>query len=70
MTSLDQQITELECKIAFQDETIELLNQTVIKQQSMLEDLQIQLTKLKAQLVAINDSGQMVQQQEPPPPHY
>ncbi|MCP4040803.1 MAG: SlyX family protein, partial [Gammaproteobacteria bacterium] len=36
---LEERIIELETKVAFQDETIELLNQTVIQQQQAIDQL-------------------------------
>lgn len=66
---LEQRLTELESKLAFAEDLVETLNQTVIRQQRQLDSLQEQLRLLHQQL---RDS----QPDEPStlrdeiPPHY
>lgn len=66
----DARLVELETRLAFQDHTLAVLNETVVEQGRALEALSRRfelalddLSKLRTTLLA--DPGQ-----EPPPPHY
>lgn len=66
--SVDARIAELEMRQAFQDDTIQALNDVIVEQQRAL-------TKLEAQLEALaqrqNDlHGQFDETPNDPPPHY
>lgn len=65
----EQRITDLESRLAFQDDTIQALNDVLVAQQRELERLQLQVEALaKRQEEA---SGQFeVSEDEAPPPHY
>ncbi len=70
MTELEQRLTTLETRLAFQDDTIDALNtelatlqETVLRMQRALELLARRQVDLAAILPA--DAGE-----EPPPPHY
>ncbi len=65
-----QRIDELEMKVAFQENTIEQLNQSLIEQQFILEKMQIQLRYLAQKLKDIQPSNIATQAEETPPPHY
>ncbi|AZL75196.1 SlyX family protein [Pseudomonas sichuanensis] len=67
--SLEMQIVELETRQAFQDDTIQALNDVVIEQGRVIERLQLQVAEL------IKRYEEMVGQygsegEEAPPPHY
>lgn len=67
---MHDRITELEIKLSFQEELLDTLNQTVIRQQQQMDLLQQQLRVLYQQVknyAGATDSG--MQQQEIPP-HY
>ena len=70
MDSLQQQIDELETKLAFQDLTVEQLNQEVIKLNDLLSRQQQQIQMLVGKLQAIAPSNIASQSEETPPPHY
>lgn len=66
--SIDARMAELEMRQAFQDDTIQALNDVIIEQQHLL-------ARLEAQLVALaqrqNDlHGQFDDTPNDPPPHY
>ncbi|WP_153789072.1 SlyX family protein [Pseudomonas sp. EMN2] len=67
--SLEMQIVELETRQAFQDDTIQALNDVVVEQGRVIEHLQLQVAEL------IKRYEEMVGQygsegEEAPPPHY
>ncbi len=58
----------LEEKFAYQDKTIDDLNDVIIEQQAQLTSLEDKIRRLEAMLAAIENSpGGVVEQ---PPPHY
>lgn len=66
---MESRITELETRQAFQDDTIQALNDVVVEQHRVIERLQLQMAEL------IKRHEEMVGQyagggEEPPPPHY
>ncbi|MCX4028720.1 SlyX family protein [Endozoicomonas sp. SM1973] len=68
--SLEDKLIDLETKLAFQDDTIDQLNQVLIKQQQQIDQLIDQVTLLKQAIAAImNDPGSGMSGQEKPP-HY
>ncbi len=71
VTELESKITDLECKLAFQEDTVDQLNDTVIQQQKQIETLVNYLQKMQAQITSLQeDNSVMPVEQEPPPPHY
>ena len=64
-------IEDLQVRIAHQDLAIEVLNETVMRQDQMLSDLQAEVTRLRERLLALQPSplGENAGP-EPPPPHY
>ena len=64
-----ERLTEMECKYAFQQETIEALNAEVTKQWTIIDQLMKKMERMTDQIVTLED--QMVDpRNEPPPPHY
>lgn len=63
-------LIELETKIAFQEQTIDELNQALIAQQFSLEKLQLQVKNLAERLQGISASNVASRAEETPPPHY
>ncbi|KWU50851.1 SlyX family protein [Pseudomonas palleroniana] len=66
---LQDRVTDLESRLAFQDDTIETLNDILVTQQRAVERLQLQMTALlKRQEEMV---GQFeTSEEEAPPPHY
>ena len=67
---MNQQLERLETKLAFQEMTIEQLNQTVTALQSDVSKLKEQLTLLSHRLKASQISNIASATEETPPPHY
>lgn len=65
---MDDRIIELEKKSAFQEDTIESLNQVVIEQQKRLEQLEKRLKFVTDQLEGSDIIKKL--EDEAPPPHY
>lgn len=70
MADLDIRVEELETKQAFQDMTIEELNQQVVKLNDLVADQQQIIQHLIGKLKAIEPSNMASQADETPPPHY
>jgi len=66
---MDARLNELEAKLAFAEDMIETLNQTVIRQQGQLDLLQQQLRLLHQQLQAALP-GEARNLRDEIPPHY
>ncbi|NER59823.1 hypothetical protein G3435_07185 [Pseudomonas sp. MAFF212428] len=67
--TLDARVTELESRLAFQDDTLLALNDVLVEQQRVVERLQLQmgaLLKRYEEMVGQYDSSD----EESPPPHY
>jgi len=67
--SLEQGVTELESRLAFQDDTIQALNDVLVEQQRVVERLQLQMAAvLKRQEEMVGQIGSF--EEDAPPPHY
>ena len=68
---MDQRVTELEIRLTHLEDTIDVLNQTVIKQSDEIDVLQLQITILDKKLKAAQVSSPIAHEsEETPPPHY
>ncbi len=67
---LSARIDALEVRVAYQDQTIEDLNQTVVEQWRKIESLRRQLAELLDRVQEVEDSAGPTSRPEPPPPHY
>lgn len=66
---MEERLNELEAKLAFAEDLIETLNQTVIRQQAQLDSMQQQLRLLHQQLQeALPDETRTPRDEIPP--HY
>ncbi|MDH4610834.1 SlyX family protein [Pseudomonas sp. BN102] len=67
--SLEMRIADLESRLAFQDDTIQTLNDVLVGQQRVVERLQLQLAALaRRQEELLSQFGSS--EDEAPPPHY
>ena len=67
--SAELRIIELETRQAFQDDTIQALNDVVVEQGRVIERLQLQMAELiKRDEERVGQSGS--EGEEAPPPHY
>ena len=70
MNTIENRLMELEAKVAFQDETIEILNDELKAHQQQLAKMKRQTELLAENLKEAQQPSLMSQMQEPPPPHY
>ncbi|MDE1515978.1 MULTISPECIES: SlyX family protein [Vibrio] len=70
LTQLQIQIEDLECKLAFQDQTIEMLNDALTQQQLLISKMQDQMQYMVGKVKNIDSSNLADPAQETPPPHY
>jgi SlyX protein len=68
--TLEERIEKLETQIAFQDDTIEQLNQSLIRQQEDINRLIKIIERMRAQLESLQPETVIDQALETPPPHY
>jgi SlyX protein len=70
MNDLENRVMELEAKVSFQDDTIDILNDELRTHQKHLAKMQRQIELLGEKMKENQNSGIVSQHQEPPPPHY
>ncbi|KAF2390561.1 MULTISPECIES: SlyX family protein [Pseudomonas] len=67
--SLEERVNDLESQLAFQDDTIQSLNDILVTQQRVVERLQLQMAALLRRQEEM--AGQFESsEEEAPPPHY
>ncbi|WP_337880033.1 SlyX family protein [Rheinheimera sp.] len=67
---LQQQIIDLESKLAFQEDAVLALNNELLEHQKRIEKLQRQVLLLAEKLSRSDNSDILRPEEEPPPPHY
>ncbi len=67
---MNERLTELEVRVAFQEKTIQDLNEVVTRQQREIDQLTRELEAVKSRLAAQAPSMVIPQEEEKPPPHY
>jgi SlyX protein len=67
--SMEERVNDLESQLAFQDDTIQSLNDILVTQQRVVERLQLQMAALLRRQEEM--AGQFESsEEEAPPPHY
>lgn len=66
--SLEMRISDLESRLAFQDDTIQTLNDVLVDQQRLIDRLQLQLAALARR--QDEQHNQFGSEDNQPPPHY
>lgn len=67
--TMEARIVELETRLAFQDDTIQALNDALVEQQKLLDRLQLHMAALSRRQEEIGAQFE-TSAQESPPPHY
>lgn len=67
--SLEERVMELESRLAFQDDTIQALNDVLVVQRRELDHLQQQMAAMLERQQEIGSQFEAFQE-EAPPPHY
>jgi SlyX protein len=67
--SLDERVMELESRLAFQDDTIQALNDVLVAQQRSLDRMQLQMAALVKRQEEMGGQFEALEE-EAPPPHY
>lgn len=67
---MENRIIDLESKLAFQDETINDLNEVITDQQQQLDQLREDIRLLNLRISSVAESSSVSEEKEPPPPHY
>ena len=66
----EDRITELEIRLTHIEDTLDVLNQTVIEQHKLIDQLQLQISLLDKKLKAVASSNIAPESEETAPPHY
>ena len=68
---MDERVTELEIRITHMEDTIDALNEALVKQYEVIDDLQFQITVLEKKLKAYAEEEPVAKESEETlPPHY
>ncbi|MHB1141890.1 MAG: SlyX family protein [Sulfuricaulis sp.] len=67
---MNERLTELEVRVAFQEKTIQDLNEVVTDQQRRIDRLTQELEAVKSRLAGLAPALVIPQEDEKPPPHY
>ncbi len=67
---LQSRLDELEMKLAFQEQTIDELNDALTKQQFMIDRMEVQLKFMVGKVKGMQTSNMANESEETPPPHY
>ena len=70
ITKLEQRIDDLECQMAFQEQTISDLNDALTQQQLLITKMQDQMKYMVGKIKSMNTSNLADPSEETPPPHY
>ena len=64
---IEERINDLQSRLAFQDDTIQALNDVLVAQQRQLERLQLQMTALIKRQEEVGSQFGMAEDEAPPP---
>jgi SlyX protein len=65
-----QRVTELELKLAHQEQALEDLSDMVTRQWQVIDRLEREVRRLSEQLVDLEGAGKTTAPKDAPPPHY
>ncbi|AIU65912.1 SlyX family protein [Vibrio coralliilyticus] len=67
---LENRLNDMECQLAFQEQTIESLNDALSQQQLLITKMQDQMKYVVGKVKNMDSSNLADPSQETPPPHY
>jgi SlyX protein len=67
---LENRVNDLECQLAFQEQTIEELNEALSQQQLLITKMQDQMKFVVGKVKNMDGSNLADASEETPPPHY
>ncbi|WP_061019162.1 SlyX family protein [Vibrio splendidus] len=67
---LESRVNDLECQLAFQEQTIEELNEALSQQQMLITRMQDQMKFVVGKVKNMDGSNLADPSEETPPPHY
>ena len=67
---MENEIIDLQSKLAFQDEAISELNHVITDQQQQLDQLREEIRLLNIRIASVVEASNTAEEKEPPPPHY
>ena len=67
---MESRVTELEIRLTHLEDTIEVLNNSILKQHKEIDLLKLQVNVLEKKLKASQTSPMALESEETPPPHY
>jgi len=67
---MNDQLTDLQTRLAFQEESIDALNATVAQQAQKISELQQAFKEVAKRLHSLSDAHTASDAEETPPPHY
>ncbi|MDH5913461.1 SlyX family protein [Vibrio splendidus] len=67
---LESRVNDLECQLAFQEQTIEELNKALSQQQMLITRMQDQMKFVVGKVKNMDGSNLADASEETPPPHY
>jgi SlyX protein len=70
VAQLEERVLDLECQLAFQEQTVEQLNQALSQQQFQIHKMQDQMKYVVGKVKNLDSSNLADASQETPPPHY
>lgn len=65
----DERLEVLETKVAYQEQTIDALNEVVTEQRDLVDRMQREIDRMRQTLDTLAP-GEVDAEDEPPPPHY
>jgi len=66
----EDRLTDIEVKIAFQEDTLQELNQLIYQQQRQLDQLEAALNALAGRMAEMAETVPVSDQKDEKPPHY
>lgn len=67
----ENRLDDLEATLAFQAQSLDELNEVIVKQWGEIDALKLELTRLRARLVAMEQAmPDTADETDTPPPHY